>query len=694
MSVAALVVATATFLFIATPTDLIRDRIVQEVHRQTGRDFVVAGGSSLNIIDGLGIKLHEVSLSSPSEMGGAPMARIGEVDVRIPFWSLIRGELQVDRLVLRRPELSLRVIADGRRNWKFDRPDRKTGPQRSGAGGGVGGAELAGSLKSLPVTNVLIQDGVIHYANERHDIREEISGLDLEVSASSLDSRLEAAGDLTLRNQDLEVRAGLSSLASLLDGAPSEFAIDLTGQLLKANYQGTVATLPSTELAGNLKVQSGSIRTLAGWLDFSGFDDHANEPLFISGKLEVTPSSVTLSGADARLGNTAVKGLAILESRSGTRPRLSADLHVSQLDLGYWVTPSGKPTGSKSDSGGSSGTSGDGKPDSIDDLLRGTQSDQPQVRGFIARHGWSDVPFEYEKLGAIDADLKLQIDQVIYRDVKAGTTRITARLADRRLDASINEIELYDGAGRGTVQLDATGSVPTIQADLQINGVSTFHLLRDAAEFDWVDSKGRITIAITGQGRTEREVVETLNGKAEFAFRDGALVGVDTPSTIESLQQGRIPRLERNMTDRTKFSTLNASFSIENGIARNRDLRLESELVQVSGAGTANLPNRTLDYTVRPKLLTGRKTNGKEPPSGLELPIRVTGSWDHPAYAADVDTMLKNPDDVVEAVKDIGKQLKGKNLEEALDSLLGGGDDDDGHKKPKARDLLRKFLKP
>jgi thioredoxin-like negative regulator of GroEL len=56
--------------------------------------------------------------------------------------------------------------------------------------------------------------------------------------------------------------------------------------------------------------------------------------------------------------------------------------------------------------------------------------------------------------------------------------------------------------------------------------------------------------------------------------------------------------------------------------------------------------------------------------------------------------VLKNPDDVVEAFKEIGKQLKGKNLSEALDSLLGGNDGDDGRKKPKARDRLRQFLKP
>lgn len=690
MSIAALAVASATFLFIATPTDLIRDRVVQEVRQRTGRDLSVAGGSSLSVLNGLGVRLHDVSLSSPPEMAGEPMARVAEIDVRIPFWSLIRGELLVERLVLKRPALNLRVDADGRRNWAFDRPNKKAGTQR-GAGGGAKGSDLAADLRKLPVANVLIEDGTVTYVNEKREIEEEISSLDLKIGVSSLDSRLEATGDLTLRDQQLDFRGSLNSISTLLDGSPSELALHLTGQPLEANYEGTIALSPATRLAGTLTVQSGSLQALASWFDASVLEGSEDGPVALSGKLETTPASVSLTEADAQIGSTTIKGLAVLETRSGIRPRLSADLQVSQLDLGYWITPTGKPA---SNAGDGRGTTGDqGEPRSIDDLLRGTQTDKPQVRGFIARHGWSDVSFELNKLDIVDADVKLLIDRLIYRDVEAGVTRITATLADRSIDVSIDEMQLYGGAGRGTVRLDTSGSAAALRAELQVENVSTFDLLRDAAEFDWVDGKGEITLTITGDGRTEREIVETLDGKAEFAFRDGALVGVDIPGIIDSLQQGRIPRLERNAADRTRFSALTASFSIQDGIATNRDLQLDSELVDVTGSGTADLPHRTLDYTIRPMLVTTRRS-GDESPAGLEVPIRITGSWDHPTYAADLDAVLKDPGDVVEAVKEIGKQLKGKNLEEALDSLLGGDDGDNNRKKPKARDLLRQFLKP
>src|SRR5690606_29052252 len=172
------------------------------------------------------------------------------------------------------------------------------------------------------------------------------------------------------------------------------------------------------------------------------------------------------------------------------------------------------------------------RPQTIDDLLRGTQSGEPRVRGFIARHGWSDVPFDLDALGDLDGEVKLRIDRLTYRDLQARDARITATLMDRVLDASIDRMQLYEGTGSGTIQLDAAGSVPELQANLQLVEVSALDLLKDAAEFDWVDGKSRISFAIRGEGRTEREMVETLDGDAQLAFSDGALVGFDIPGKI------------------------------------------------------------------------------------------------------------------------------------------------------------------
>ena len=96
---------------------------------------------------------------------------------------------------------------------------------------------------------------------------------------------------------------------------------------------------------------------------------------------------------------------------------------------------------------------------------------------------------------------------------------------------------------------------------------------------------------------------------------------------------------------------------------------------------------------VRPKLvasLQGQK--GKEDMSGLEIPVRITGSWDKPSIQPDLKGILANPEKVVDTVKQLGKKFKGKNANEIANELLGkGGSDSSG--SVKAKDLLNNLFK-
>lgn len=688
VSMAALAVATASFLFIAAPTDLVRDQIVQRVKERTGRDLAIAGGTSLTFFPSMGLRLHEVTLSPPPGMSGAPMARVAEMNVELPIWPLMRGELEVEQVVLRRPELNLRVDADGRRSWSFRRQGGKQSGASRAAGGGAGtGASRLDALRSLPLGDVRIEDGTIRYVDERRNREEEITGLDLEIGLDSLDNPLEARGDFTLRGQTIDVTGRLESLAVLLAGSPAQLALRLSGQNGEATYEGTLATADAPTLSGALSVKSGSLRELAALLGAHLPRDDGDEPFTLMGKLETTENSIALTDTNAQVGETSVSGFAVLETRRGKRPRLSADLKLSALDLTNWLRPDGSEPGSE--------TSGEpGRAGASSGRSRRPDDGRPQVRGFLARHGWSDVPFRLKRLDLVDADVKLAADRLVYREMEAGSARITATLADRVLDATIDEMRLYGGNGRGAVRMDASGETPAIEASLQLEDVAALELLQDAAGFDWIAGKGRVSLAVTGHGRSELEIVRALDGKAEFAFRDGALVGFDVPGMINGLHQGRIPRLERDKSDRTSFKQLSASFTINDGVAENRDLRLESSLMQVTGGGKADLPRRIIDYMARPKLLAAASAQaGGQSPPGFELPIRITGSWDRPEFAADFDSVLKNPDEAIQAAKEIGKRIKSKDLKEALRGFLNE-EDDPNSTKQKARDLLRQFIKP
>ena len=310
------------------------------------------------------------------------------------------------------------------------------------------------------------------------------------------------------------------------------------------------------------------------------------------------------------------------------------------------------------------------------------------MRGFTKRAGggldWSDERIDFSPLGLADADLALSVDRLVHKDVKTGPSRLTLKLKDKVADIRLEEMQLYGGRGRGQLRLDGRGEMPTTGANLTLEGVSALPLLKDALGFDWLEGRSTIALALTGQGVSERQMIETLNGKVDMATVDGAIKGIDVGKLLRNLERGRFGELGASAGEKTAFSEFAGTYTIANGVAHNQDLRLVSNSLRATGSGSINLAARTLDYTVTPKIQASASGERAAINLGsLEIPVRIEGPWDKPNFS------VKGQEQILEAVKEIGKNIKSKDVEEALKGLFGSGDG----QRVKPRDLLEKFLK-
>ena len=75
--------AMATFIFVAAPIDGVRDRLVQDIKARTGRDFVVSGPTSLTLFPRLAVSFAHVSLSAPPGMGGEPTLKAQTLEAEV-----------------------------------------------------------------------------------------------------------------------------------------------------------------------------------------------------------------------------------------------------------------------------------------------------------------------------------------------------------------------------------------------------------------------------------------------------------------------------------------------------------------------------------------------------------------------------------------------------------------------------------
>jgi AsmA protein len=203
--------------------------------------------------------------------------------------------------------------------------------------------------------------------------------------------------------------------------------------------------------------------------------------------------------------------------------------------------------------------------------------------------------------------------------------------------------------------------------DLDFEGVSVQPLLADTLGFGLLEGRGSLSIDLAGQGLSERQIVETLRGKVEVAAADGAMTGIDVGKIVRALPQGRLPSFGFNPEERTPFSELAASFDIAAGKASNQDLKVVSSHVGLAGEGVLDLGPRRIDYTLRAKISGGDVDTGPVLKIGtFEIPIGIKGPWENPAFS------LKGQEQLTDTLKSIGKLLRSKEAQDALQGLIGG----------------------
>ena len=140
-----------------------------------------------------------------------------------------------------------------------------------------------------------------------------------------------------------------------------------------------------------------------------------------------------------------------------------------------------------------------------------------------------------------------------------------------------------------------------------------------------------------------------------------------------------------NDTQKTDFAELAGTYTITNGIVKNDDLFLKSPLLRVDGKGTSDLPKRTVDYRVTPKVVASTEDQGGDAgAAGLAVPVQITGPWDNLAFAPDlsgaIDEIIKDPTKALEGLKSVipgTDGTSGSNPLDALKKLVPGTDGSD-----------------
>ena len=466
-------------------------------------------------------------------------------------------------------------------------------------------------------------------------ITEVALGLDLP----GLKAAPKLAGHVVFNKEKVAFAATVDPLQQALQSDRFDADLKVTSKPVSLSYAGAVQHRPAPGLDGSFELDVPSVAKLASWL---------GQPL-AKGQPDPGPLKVAAvmaaDGETLALKQATITGKAMEAKASGTfkatQPVANFDAKVDVLkaDIDAYLPPEAK------------------KPAAA-------------PAGAAGPSDWSDEPYDFAGLKAADGKAVMTLAQVTYKGLAIDKGRITLTMDGGVVRTQVEDLSLAGGSIDSDATIDASGKVAKLNYKTSVKGAQARPLLTAFAGSDRLSGTANIEAEGATQGISQRDMVQALNGKGSIQFLDGAIHGINIAAMLRKAQSLGLSS-DAGDAQKTDFAELGGSYVIKNGVVDNRDFKMLAPLLRIGGAGLVPMPPRTVDYGVEAKLVASLQgQGGKDALAGIPIPIKVTGSWDAPAYEVDWDSVFTSiaadparlanlPGGLADKAKDLGIALPG-----------------------------------
>lgn len=218
-----------------------RTRIEALVGKATGRSFHIDGGIAIASYRHMTFVANKVRLGNVAGGARPDMLSVGRVEADLLLWPLLRGRIEIARMVAEDADLSLETDAAGRGNWQFA-PMRAPVPAGDAKAGAAGAA-----ARRLPspvlIRAVHVRDARVAWHNGRSGLTTDLVLRRFTSSENPRDGSVALGAELVLGAQSIVFNGQVSAFERLLDPDP---AGPPWGGLLTAEIPGAKLTVTGT----------------------------------------------------------------------------------------------------------------------------------------------------------------------------------------------------------------------------------------------------------------------------------------------------------------------------------------------------------------------------------------------------------------------------------------------------------------
>jgi AsmA protein len=672
-------VALAVFLPLYFDPNDYKDEIAQKVKEQTGREFTLKGDISLSVFPWLGMEIGEASLGNAPGFGAEPFAAVRAAELRVKLLPLLRREIQIGTVVLDGLALRLQKNAVGQNNWDDIGPQEKPDEPKPAKD-----KPSEFKIETLEVAALEVKDSTVLWDDAQSGDRYELrkfnfstgklrsaepfllkSDFDLVAGKPAVSSRVALEGKVnadldrkTYRIDNFKLKADVAG--DKLPGGKQPLsltgAVDLDLKNQKLSIKDLVLEAFTLKVTGQANgrqildqpVFTGRIRAddinLRAVMKVLGKDepDTADGSVLKKASFESDFSATTeradLRPIQLRLDDSNMNGSLSIANYS--KPAIGFDLKVDEIDMDRYLAPPEKDKGSGS--AGAGGGKDGGGVSAIRDLnLSGT----------------------------------LNVGKLKIKNLRMDNAVLSLSARDGIMVIEPFTANFYQGRINLAGRVDARGARPSYAINAQTSNIAVEPMLVALNGSSKISGTGSLNLELNTSGSTAEEIKRASNGTLSFNLRDGEFKGVNlTQKLRQAYATYKGERYTSNEPQTTRFSHIQGTARIHNGVLQNDDLDARSTAFGADGSGSANLVAETINYLVKvtvAETAAGELGKGLEELVGATIPVRLTGNLYAPEWKVDIAAVLEGR--LRDEVKKRTDEAKDKAKQKLLDRLGGGG---------------------
>ena len=399
---------------------------------------------------------------------------------------------------------------------------------------------------------------------------------------------------------DLQVTPLNLTIGEIVEGKPAPVHVDL--KMKSATPAIDAALTLTTQALVNVAAQNLTLSDLQLMLIAKGDAFPAGEldvRMLTTLDVDVANEAIALTSLVISMQDTTLTGSASVQSF--TAPQIKFSLASGKLDL--------------------------------DTLLPTSRAKEP-ADDIPARPAPIALPVEILRDLNVTGDIKVDILKVAGMSMSDVKTTLAAH--NGVLQAMPVSMHLYGGTLQGRARIDVRTTPPTYALATDLTGVQIKPLSVDFLGKDqtYLRGSGNLWLDITTAGNTSEQLRRALRGNVKVRAGAGALHLRDQEFAANvkkaiAFVQGKEPEVG---DIEVVFDKLSGTFTIFNGVADNRDVRLDTPLLFASGEGTLNIGRSKADYKLSIGLSAAQE---------FTVPITIEGTFDDLRYGIDLHTALK-----------------------------------------------------